>query len=467
MSPRAQKPLPKSAHDSKGRAVSHSRRAAKSHLDGAHDHHHHVHGDGGGHADVPSERAAPGAEEHREPLDEGHGRGKTLFLDAASGVAGDMTIAALVDLGVPFSVVERAVAGLSLDGVSIRVMRARALSIGATRFEVSVNGRQPERHYREVDELIRTAPIDTAVRDAARAIFRRLGEAEARVHRIPLDQVHFHEVGAADAIVDIVGAAACAAYLGAEIVCSPLPLGRGFVNSRHGTLPLPAPAALACLRGVPTFDAGIEAELVTPTGAAIVATLACRFESWPSFIPERIGWGAGTVTLPDRPNALRAVIGVPNPGLPDGEAGGDHVVVEANVDDITGELAGNAIAALLAAGALDAWATPVTMKKGRPALVMSAVARRSEVNRVAEAMLRETTSIGVRWTPAHRLERPRETRLVATRFGEIPVKVSGGPFGEPVIKPEFDACARAAERAGVSIRTVLAEAMRVASIGTF
>jgi hypothetical protein len=405
-------------------------------------------------------RSAAAAQAHRADLTELAGAGKLLYLDAASGVAGDMTIAALVDLGVPLDVVAQAVQALPLDGVSLRLETALAGAIGATHFDVLVDGPQPERRYVEIDAMLAAASLPSAVARLARAIFRRLGEAEAEVHRISLDDVHFHEVGAVDAIVDIVGAAACFAHLGAEVVSSPLPMGRGFVTCRHGVLPLPAPAAVAALKGVPTYPAGIEAELVTPTGAAIVATVARRFEEWPSIVPERIGWGAGTSVFPDRPNALRVVLGgkAERTGLEHETDPATHVVIEASVDDMTGEAAGHAIATLIAGGALDAWATPVVMKKGRPGLVLSALARALERERVAGLLLRETTSIGVRIVPARRIERPRAMHTVSTRYGDIPVKVSGGPYGAPVVKPEFDACARAAELAGVPVRLVLEEA---------
>jgi uncharacterized protein (TIGR00299 family) protein len=280
------------------------------------------------------------------------------------------------------------------------------------------------------------------------------------VHRVPLDTVHFHEVGAVDAIVDIVGAAACFDYLGATVLCSPLPMGRGFVQCRHGVLPLPAPATVGCLRGVPTFDAGIDAELVTPTGAAIVAAVASEFVRWPSFSPERTGWGRGTRELPDRPNVLRTVLGAP---LADRSSPlGTHVVLETNVDDMTGELAAHAIAALLAAGALDAWAAPITMKKGRPALTLSALAERAGADSVARVLLRETSAIGLRRYFVDRSERPRRTVEVETRFGSIAVKISEGDYGSAQIKPEFDACARAADAFGVSVRDVLSAALHAA-----
>ncbi len=387
------------------------------------------------------------------------GTGKTLFLDAFAGIAGDMTVAALIDLGVPLGVVHDAVERLGIPGVRVSAHPRMAGAIGATALDVEFDPQGRERTHSEIDQLIQRAGLDPGVEALARRIFLRLAEAEARVHRVPVASVHFHEVGAVDAIVDVVGAAACIAHIGASVVSSPLPMGRGSVTCRHGVLPLPAPATVECLRGVPTYDAGIDAELVTPTGAAIVGAVAERFARWPELSPERIGWGKGSRELPDRPNALRVVLGAPPARTPDG---GGHVLVECNVDDMTGELAAHALTALLAAGARDAWAVPITMKKGRPGLTLSALAERGSETRVAEVLLRETSTIGVRWTDANRLERPRRMLEVETRFGPIPVKISEGPYGPPQVKPEFDACARAAQGAGVPVREVLAEALRAA-----
>jgi uncharacterized protein (TIGR00299 family) protein len=281
---------------------------------------------------------------------------------------------------------------------------------------------------------------------------------------MPLEGVTFHEVGAVDAIADVVGAAAGLAYLGAELVCAPLPMGHGSVACRHGVLPLPAPATVACLRGVPTYDAGVEAELVTPTGAAIVASQTSRFERWPALEPLAIGWGAGTRTLPDRMNALRAVLGTPVRSTEPGEP--THYVIEANIDDMTGELSGHVIAKLLEAGALDAWAVPATMKKGRPGLLLSALASAAGVAVVEATVLRETSSIGVRRYGVSRAERPRELIEVETEFGRLPVKVSGGPYGPAQLKPEFDACAEAARVHGVPVRVVLAAALAAATTRT-
>lgn len=369
-----------------------------------------------------------------------------------------MTIAALCDLGVPFDVVRESVAQLGLAGFDLVLKPARGGAIGGTKFDVLVHDAQPDRRYRAIDDSLGASALSPAVKALARRIFLRLAQAEAEVHRSTLDEVAFHEVGAVDAIVDIVGAAACFEFLGAEVVSSPLPMGRGSVVCQHGVLPLPAPATVACLRGVPTVDAGIEAELVTPTGAAIVASVAQSFTAWPAFAPEQIGWGFGTRVLPDRLNALRVILG----GVAEKanrSSGGTHVVLEANVDDMTGELAAHALQTLLESGALDAWATPIIMKKGRPALTLSVIAESGAEHRLAEVLLRETQSIGVRHSRVTRTERPRRLVEVSTEYGVIALKVSEGPFGPPRVKPEFDDCARAARAAGVSVGVVIAAAL--------
>jgi uncharacterized protein (TIGR00299 family) protein len=434
-----------------------------------HDHAHgHDHDHGHGHEhDHPPHGHDHDHAQHEHPqrvalLVEGEGSGKILFFDAFSGVAGDMTIAALLDLGVPLPVIERAVAELPIEGFHLHRGHVHRSGIVATTFDVHVEAAQPERTYGEIDAMLASSSLPDRTRDLARRIFRRLGEAEASVHRMPLADVHFHEVGAVDAIVDIVGAAAAIAYLGAEVVGSPLPMGRGFVKARHGVLPLPPPAAVECLRGVPTYGVDLDVELVTPTGAAILATAASRFERWPTFAPERVGFGGGSRELPDRPNLLRVVLGT-RPGAHD-EAGATHVIVEANVDDLTGEVAAHAIDALFAAGAVDAWAAPITMKKGRPALTIAALAPAARADAVAGALIAETTTIGVRKIPVTRTERPRRTVTVATAFGPISIKVSEGPFGPPQMKPEFDECAAAAKAHGVPVREVLAAAIAAARL---
>ena len=390
------------------------------------------------------------------------GEGKVLFLDAPSGLAGDMIVAALVDLGVPAQVVGDALASLEVTGFHVDFGTRVRSGIVAASFEVHVDSPQPPRTYASVRALLDRAPLPEGVRARAQRTFLRLATAEARVHRSTLDDVHFHEVGAIDAIADVVGSAAALDYLGAEVLVSPLPMGRGFVNAAHGRLPLPAPATVECLAGLATYDGGIDFEFVTPTGAAIVGAHAAGSHRWPSMRPERTGWGAGTANLRDRPNVLRAVLGAhlhassPDEGLGDAAT---HAVLETNVDDATGELAASWIEQLFAAGALDAWVTPIAMKKGRPAMTISALAPLARADAVAHAMLRETTSLGVRRYAIARTERPRAIEQVDTLYGRIPVKVATGPFGPPQVKPEFDACAAAAAAHGVPVREVLRAAI--------
>lgn len=438
-----------------------------------HEHgHSHIpsHGHSHGHSHEPSHdhdhdhshpHGMAATELSRDTLARGVGLGKILFLNAHSGLAGDMTVAALIDLGVPKQAVDEQLECLELSGYETRITQEFAGAIGARQFHVDIVGKHPERSYSSIRTLLTNAPLLPGVKELSLAIFHRLALAEAEVHRATLESVHFHEVGAIDAIVDIVSAAACIDYLGAEVVCSPLPLGHGFVTCRHGIIPLPAPATVLCLRGVPTYDSKLEAELVTPTGAAIVATAARRFSAWPEMIPEAVGWGKGSQELPDRPNALRAILGAridqsSSPPTP------THVVLETNVDDLTGELAGHALRALLSAGALDAWLTPIQMKKGRPGLILSALCEQPDEIQVGDVLLRETTSLGFRRSFVSRTERPRETLEVTTPFGTVPVKMSSGPWGTPQLKPEFDVCARLAQEHSVPVREVVQVALQSA-----
>ena len=409
----------------------------------AHDHHH-------GSVDRRDETIARGA-----------AQGRIVFLDAQSGVSGDMLVAALIDVGVPFDVVREAVDALGLEGFRLSLVTRVRSGIAARGFEVIVEGEQPERSWRQIRELLGASQLEKPVRDIALAAFGRLADAEGRVHGVHEDDVVFHEVGAVDSIVDVVAAAAAFAHLGGRVVCSPLPMGHGTVHARHGALPLPAPATVYCLRGVPTYDGGAGAELVTPTGACLVATVAREFTRWPSMKPERIGWGAGTRELADRANVLRVVVGDPTAS--------DHaqerdafVVLETNIDDSSAEIVAHAVTALLSAGALDAWTAPIGMKKGRPAVMLCALARGADKESLARVLLAETSTLGVRVREVDRIERPRRIVTVATRFGEIPVKLADGDGLPRHVAPEFDACSDAARAHGVTVKEVYAAALRAA-----
>lgn len=430
----------------------------------------HGHGHGHGHSE-PSEPSAAGGHGHgvpssagfvasqrhsalpREELAPGAGIGKTLYFDMPSGIAGDMTLAAFLDLGVPLQPIKDAIAALGLDGVRLEVRSGYVGAIGCSHLSVEWDHQAAERSFLQIKDMIQGAPLDEATQSLALAIFQRLAEAEAEVHRTTLDKVHFHEVGAVDAIVDIVGTARAVSYLGATVKASSVPLGRGFVTCRHGVLPLPAPAALLCLRNVPTEPSGLDVELVTPTGAAIIATLAQQFVSWCSLTPERVGWGAGTRGLPDRPNALRLVLGQEALGL----ERKTMVELQANIDDMTGELASFALRKVMASGAVDVWMVPSTMKKGRPGIVFSALAKVDAAERVARAILEETSTIGVRQHLVERRELPRESFGLATPWGPVRVKRSQLADGSSRWKAEFSDLARISQQTAVPLREVVSQ----------
>lgn len=388
-----------------------------------HDHHHHNH-------------------VHHDPLASGDGLSRVLHLDAQSGISGDMLVAALLDLGAPIAVLEEGLAALPVEGFRLAHTFVERSGIRARRFGVEVAPNQPERTYAEIAAMLANAILPEGARCIAERTFRRLAEAEARVHGVPVEAVHFHEVGAVDSIVDIVGAALLLDHLSAEVVCSPLPLGRGFVRARHGILPLPAPATIECLRGVPTYDAGIAAELVTPTGAALVASVATRFEHWPSMSPLRSGWGAGSRELEDRPNVLRVVLGESSRA----HHASELVLMETNVDDTTPEIVAHALERAREEGALDAWSQGIVMKKGRPGWVLSVLCRGSDAQRVARVLFTETSTLGLRVTEVRRVERPRRIVRVETPFGAIAVKVAEGDALAVNLAPELEDC-RAAARA--------------------
>ncbi|MET0390835.1 MAG: nickel pincer cofactor biosynthesis protein LarC [Polyangiales bacterium] len=395
------------------------------------------------------------------PLPRDAGVGRLLYLDAGSGLAGDMLVAALLDLGVPEGVIDAGLAGLRVHDYQLVHSRVLRSSLSGRHFAVVVGQAQPARDYAAIVSLLTAAETLTpGARSLALRAFELLAHAEAQVHACAVEAVHFHEVGAVDSIVDIVAAAIALDHVGAEVVCSPLPLGRGTTRSQHGVIPLPAPATVLCLKDVPTYDAGIAAELVTPTGACLVAAAARRFGGWPACRPERVGLGAGTKDWPDRANILRVVLASPEPlSFSATRSQGLHVVLEANVDDMTPEVAAYALERAMASGALDAWTTPIGMKKGRAASLLSVLCRRDKLDELAKLLLTETSSIGLRHYPVDRIERPRRIVCVDTPYGSIDVKVATGDGLADQVAPEYEACRRAAEAHGVPIRRVYAAAM--------
>jgi uncharacterized protein (TIGR00299 family) protein len=368
-----------------------------------------------------------------------------LYLDCIGGVAGDMLLGALLDAG--------AQVDLSPVALEIELGRAEKHGITATTTRVHAPAEQPHRDWSTIRALIDSVPLPERARTRAQEAFRRLALAEGKIHGIEPERVHFHEVGAIDAIGEIVGVALALESLRIDrIECSPLPVGRGFVEAAHGQLPLPAPATLELLRGAPLEGTDIAKELVTPTGAALVAALTDRFGPIPRMTLDRVGSGAGTREIEERPNVVRAIIGT--------EASSGRIsLIEANLDDFIPELAPDAAQACFDAGALDVWTTPIQMKRGRPAFTLSALARPDDEHAVSEAMLRETSTLGVRIARLDRVELQREHVTVEV-VGE-PIRIKVGRLDGRVVNlaPEHADVERAARITGTPAKTVWAQAM--------
>ena len=347
----------------------------------------------------------------------------TLYLDCQAGISGDMTVAALLDCGVSLEYLEAELAKLSLPADSYRIATSttKRHGISALKFDVAVNDQQTHRHYADILGLISASSLSEKVKASSSRIFRRLAEAEAKVHGVAVEAVHFHEVGAIDSIVDIVGVAICLDFLNIErISVSSLPLCSGFIECEHGLLPLPAPATAELLKGLPIHGNIGPGERVTPTGAAIVAALADSFGAPPEMKIEKIGIGAGGNDFPDVPNILRAFSGTSS-----SEPWSDKmVVIEANIDDATPEVLGYALERLFAEGAADVWFTPIQMKKCRPATLLSIISPPEDVEKYARIVFQETTAIGLRSYPVSRQLLDRRIEERETCFGMVRFKVT-------------------------------------------
>jgi pyridinium-3,5-bisthiocarboxylic acid mononucleotide nickel chelatase len=436
------------------------------------------------------------------PAMNGELRGQHLHFEPTSGIAGDMTVAALVDAGVPARVVTRAIAGMGVAGLRTRFETRRRGAFVGRGFVVTFPGggnhandhvqvhdhddhdddhehehehehedgrrRRPargqgleighrHRDYAEIRRLLRRADLAADARKLAGEIFARLAEVEGALHGTPIDRVTFHEVGAFDSIADVVGAAAAIAWLAPASIGSGAPVvGSGQVRTAHGRVMVPAPATAALLRGIPMLSEGV-GELTTPTGAAILAVTVDAFGAPPPMRVRAIGYGAGTRELLDRPNVLRVLIGEPL-GRAEAAPAVSVMVLEANIDDMSPELVAPLFEAILAAGAVDVWSTPILMKKGRPAITVSALAPPAAVAAVERAFFRDSTTIGVRRYPADRTVLARALVEVDTPYGGVRVKV--GAVGGEVIgaQPEFEDCGRRAAATGASVREVMSAA---------
>jgi pyridinium-3,5-bisthiocarboxylic acid mononucleotide nickel chelatase len=372
------------------------------------------------------------------------------YFDCFSGISGDMTLGALADAGVDPRAIQSAVASLGLP-CELAFEPVRRGGFRANYAKVIAPPEHAHRHLHHIEAMIDKSTLSPRQNELAKRIFLKLGEAEAAAHGIDIKKVHFHEVGAVDSIVDIVGSAVGLDLLGVErFEASPLPTGRGWVRAAHGKMSLPAPGTAELLKGVPLADSDVEMELTTPTGAAIVTTVAERFGPLPAMTIESIGLGAGTRDLPDQGNILRLFVGTI--ALP---AESDRVwVLETNLDDLPGEVVGYATAQVMAAGALDAFVTPIQMKKNRPGVMVTVLCREDQIVAMEEILFRETTTLGVRRYPVSRHKLKRQATEVETAYGPIRGKLGWHDGRPPTFSPEHDDCARVAAERGVALRDV-------------
>ena len=386
---------------------------------------------------------------------------RIAYLDCFSGVSGDMLLGALVDAGVPLEVLREALAGLPLHGYALEAEKVMRAGISATKVNVLLDHdlKHPHRGLTDVLEIIRAGGLPAAVEEKACAVFRNLAEAEARVHNTDPDSVHFHEVGAVDAICDVVGTVAGLQHLGVErLLFGTISVGGGMVKAAHGRLPVPAPATAELLKHLPTAGGPVDVELATPTGAALLKTLGEPLPHWPAMRVEQVGYGAGGRDMPEIPNVLRLALGESGTG-----AGIESDCVwhlEANLDDMTGEQIAFCAERLRGAGALDAFTTPIQMKKGRPGVKLSVLCEPGDLAAIEETFWRHSTTLGVRRALWQRSKLARRTETVDTPWGPVRVKLAF--LGDELVhcEPEYEDCRSVAERENLPLREVYELARR-------
>lgn len=385
---------------------------------------------------------------------------KIAYLDCSSGISGDMLLAALLDAGLELEALLDELRKVPLAGYEFKRTRVLRGGLTATRVEIDVSQPQPERHLHEIRQLLEGSTLTEKVKTQALKMFDRLAEVEGKLHGKPAAKIHFHEVGAVDAILDIVGACVGLELLEiGQLTCSPLNVGGGHVEAAHGTLPVPAPATAELLKAAPIYSSGVEGELVTPTGAVIVATLASSFGPMPSIEVARIGYGAGSRDYPRHPNIARLFVGEkaevsnPEPRVP--HTGKVVTVIEANVDDMSPQLYGYLVERALAVGALDITCASIQMKKNRPGLEISILCAPERAELLAQLLFEETTTIGLRIHEAGRLVLAREIVNVDTPYGTVRVKVARRAGKVMNVAPEFEDCQRLAAEKSVPLKEVI------------
>jgi uncharacterized protein (TIGR00299 family) protein len=386
---------------------------------------------------------------------------KTAYFDCIAGASGDMLLGALIDAGLPAAALEAELAKLRIDDFHLHVSKVSKNGFGATKVDVHAHDHAPERHLREIRPIVEKSHISDKVKERAIRVFTRICEVEGGIHGMSADEVHLHEVGGVDAIVDVVGVLAGVELLGIErVAVSPLPMGRGFIMGAHGRIPLPAPATLGLLKGVPVHGSPVDKELVTPTGAALLTELADAWGPLPAMNLLSVGYGAGERDL-EIPNVLRVLLGYSTAAGP--WLSETITVLETHLDNDCGETIGHACQRLMAAGALDVVAAPAQMKKDRPAHVLKVLAKPDDADRLERILFEETSTLGIRRTDARRDALHRHSDTVETRFGPISVKVAHLPGGSLRASAEYEDCRKAAEKHGVPLQAVTHEAEHAAA----
>jgi len=384
---------------------------------------------------------------------------KTLYLDAYSGISGDMFLGSLVDLGYPLDHLRSLARKLGLSNVDIAAHPVERRGVRGVKVTMRVTQRGVVRTYRHIRGIIEESGIDDDVKVRALQVFGVLAEAEAKIHARNVDQVHFHELGGEDTILDVVGTTSALKFLGiGEVICSPLPLGKGRVRTQHGLLPVPAPAVVEILRGVPVYGGDFTTEVVTPTGAALVKVLCREFGPLPPMRLESVGYGAGERDL-EMPNLLRALLGTRDSAE---NLRAYRLVISANIDDMNPELYPFVMDRLFQAGAEDVWLVPIHMKKSRPAVVLNALVAPPDEGKVKDIIFAETKTLGIRIYRVEKEYLARESVSVDTRYGPIGVKLARRAGKIVNLSPEYEDCRRAAVKHGVPLKEVYAEAERAA-----
>jgi pyridinium-3,5-bisthiocarboxylic acid mononucleotide nickel chelatase len=382
---------------------------------------------------------------------------RIAYGDLIGGVSGDMFVAALLDLGLSLRKLDAELKKIPTLRFKLQKSHKTVHGIRATQFHVICPRKEADRSWKQIHSLITRSRLHADVRDIGNRIFSRLAEAEGKIHGVPANDVHFHEIGATDSIVDIMAAAiGCRELKSERFYFSSVPLGRGLTSSRHGTLPVPTPATLELLRGVPIQGIDVEGETVTPTGAAIVRTMGESFGEQPPMIAEKIGYGAGQKEFPGRPNLFRLVIGSTQAGWKQEEM----LVIETNIDDMNPEFYDYVLERLFTAGARDVFLSPIQMKKNRPATLLRVIADPSKREQLSKIIFHETSTIGIRYYPVGRMILDRKLISVGTRFGKVRVKVIEQPDGTKRATPEYDDLKRIASAKEIPLKLIHDEVMR-------